>query len=388
MLELDMNNANVAQIKVVGVGGGGNNAVDRMIGDGMSGVEFVSINTDKQQLDRSLAPTKIQIGEKLTRGLGAGGNPEVGEKSVDETKEEIANVFKDADMVFVTAGMGGGTGTGAAPKVAGIAKEMGILTVGVVTKPFLFEGKKRMSNAEMGIAELKKHVDTLVIIPNNKLLSIIDKKTTMVEAFRKADEILRQGVSGITDLISSPGIINLDFADVRTIMSDKGIAHMGIGVGTGENKAEMAAKTAISSPLLETTIAGAKYVLINNAGDSNLGLLEAGEAASIISEAIDPDAEIIFGTTLNEELDDKVIVTVIATGLDANNTASEPAKKPEAKPVAEEPKKEEAPAQPASKDETKPAEETKDTVSYIDNNGEKVELDIDIPSFLRRGNRK
>ena len=388
MLELDMNNANVAQIKVVGVGGGGNNAVDRMIGDGMSGVEFVSINTDKQQLDRSLAPTKIQIGEKLTRGLGAGGNPEVGEKSVDETKEEIANVFKDADMVFVTAGMGGGTGTGAAPKVAGIAKEMGILTVGVVTKPFLFEGKKRMSNAEMGIAELKKHVDTLVVIPNNKLLSIIDKKTTMVEAFRKADEILRQGVSGITDLISSPGIINLDFADVRTIMSDKGIAHMGIGVGTGENKAEMAAKTAISSPLLETTIAGAKYVLINIAGDSNLGLLEAGEAASIISEAIDPDAEIIFGTTLNEELDDKVIVTVIATGLDANNTASEPAKKPEAKPVAEEPKKEEAPAQPASKDETKPAEETKDTVSYIDNNGEKVELDIDIPSFLRRGNRK
>lgn len=388
MLELDMNNANVAQIKVVGVGGGGNNAVDRMIGDGMSGVEFVSINTDKQQLDRSLAPTKIQIGEKLTRGLGAGGNPEVGEKSVDETKEEIANVFKDADMVFVTAGMGGGTGTGAAPKVAGIAKEMGILTVGVVTKPFLFEGKKRMSNAEMGIAELKKHVDTLVIIPNNKLLSIIDKKTTMVEAFRKADEILRQGVSGITDLISSPGIINLDFADVRTIMSDKGIAHMGIGVGTGENKAEMAAKTAISSPLLETTIAGAKYVLINIAGDSNLGLLEAGEAASIISEAIDPDAEIIFGTTLNEELDDKVIVTVIATGLDANNTASEPAKKPEAKPVAEEPKKEEAPAQPASKDETKPTEETKDTVSYIDNNGEKVELDIDIPSFLRRGNRK
>lgn len=387
MLELDMNNANVAQIKVVGVGGGGNNAVDRMIGDGMSGVEFVSINTDKQQLDRSLAPTKIQIGEKLTRGLGAGGNPEVGEKSVDETKEEIANVFKDADMVFVTAGMGGGTGTGAAPKVAGIAKEMGILTVGVVTKPFLFEGKKRMSNAEMGIAELKKHVDTLVIIPNNKLLSIIDKKTTMVEAFRKADEILRQGVSGITDLISSPGIINLDFADVRTIMSDKGIAHMGIGVGTGENKAEMAAKTAISSPLLETTIAGAKYVLINIAGDSNLGLLEAGEAASIISEAIDPDAEIIFGTTLNEELDDKVIVTVIATGLDANNTASEPTKKPEAKPV-EEPKKEEAPAQPASKDETKPAEETKDTVSYIDNNGEKVELDIDIPSFLRRGNRK
>jgi len=379
MLEFDMNNANVAQIKVVGVGGGGNNAVDRMIADGMTGVEFISINTDKQQLDRSLAPTKIQIGEKLTRGLGAGGNPEVGEKSVDETKEEISNAFKDADMVFVTAGMGGGTGTGAAPKVAGIAKEMGKLTVGVVTKPFLFEGKKRMSNAEFGIAELKKHVDTLVIIPNQKLLSIIDKKTTMVEAFRKADEILRQGVSGITDLISSPGIINLDFADVRTIMSDKGVAHMGIGIGTGENKAEMAAKSAISSPLLETTITGAKYVLINICGDANLGLLEAGEAASLISEAIDPDAEIIFGTTLNEELDDKVIVTVIATGLDANGFINEaPVKKQEVKEQAE-PVKSGVP----SKDEPK-AEAQKEVVSYIDNDGEKVELDIEIPSFLRR----
>lgn len=380
MLEFDMNNANIAQIKVVGVGGGGNNAVDRMIADGMSGVDFISINTDKQQLDRSLAVTKIQIGEKLTRGLGAGGNPEVGEKSVDETKEEISNAFKDADMIFVTAGMGGGTGTGAAPKVAGIAKEMGKLTVGVVTKPFLFEGKKRMSNAENGIAELKKHVDTLVIIPNQKLLSIIDKKTTMVEAFRKADEILRQGVSGITDLISSPGIINLDFADVRTIMSDKGVAHMGIGIGTGENKAEMAAKAAISSPLLETTITGAKYVLINICGDANLGLLEAGEAASLISEAIDPDAEIIFGTTLNEELDDKVIVTVIATGLDSNGFVNDSlAKKPEIKAAEAEPVK----ASPASKDEPK-ADAKSDVVSYIDNDGEKVELDIEIPSFLRR----
>ena len=273
------------------------------------------------------------------------------------------------------------------PVVARIAKEQGALTVGVVTKPFKFESKTRMNNALAGIEKLKENVDTLIVIPNDKLLEIVDRRTTMPEALKKADEVLQQGIQGITDLINVPSLINLDFADVRTIMSDKGIAHMGIGVGTGENKAEMAAKTAISSPLLETTIAGAKYVLINIAGDSNLGLLEAGEAASIISEAIDPDAEIIFGTTLNEELDDKVIVTVIATGLDANNTASEPAKKPEAKPV-EEPKKEEAPAQPASKDETKPAEETKDTVSYIDNNGEKVELDIDIPSFLRRGNRK
>lgn len=378
-IEFDMNNTNVAQIKVVGVGGGGNNAVDRMIADNMTGVDFISINTDKQQLDRSLAQTKIQIGEKLTRGLGAGGNPEVGEKSVDETREEIANAFKDADMVFVTAGMGGGTGTGAAPKVAGIAKEMGKLTVGVVTKPFFFEGKKRMSNAEMGIAELKKNVDTLVIIPNQKLLSIIDKKTTMVEAFRKADEILRQGVSGITDLISSPGIINLDFADVRTIMSDKGIAHMGIGIGTGENKAEMAAKAAISSPLLETTIAGAKYVLINICGDANLGLLEAGEAASLISDAIDPNAEIIFGTTLNEELEDKVIVTVIATGIDSTGfNEAGAAKKPEVKAETKE-VEEKAAAETEEKAASQP-----EVVSYIDNNGEKVDLDIDIPSFLRR----
>ena len=329
-------------------------------------------------MDRSLAQTKIQIGEKLTRGLGAGGNPEVGEKSVDETKEEISNAFKDADMVFVTAGMGGGTGTGAAPKVAGIAKGMGKLTVGVVTKPFLFEGKKRMSNAEKGIAELKKNVDTLVIIPNQKLLSIIDKKTTMVEAFRKADEILRQGVSGITDLIASPGIINLDFADVRTIMSDKGVAHMGIGVGTGENKAEMAAKAAISSPLLETTISGAKYVLINICGDSNLGLLEAGEAASLISEAIDPNAEIIFGTTLNEELDDKVIVTVIATGLDSNGIVNESLAK------KEEPAVEEKPAEEKKSETEEKAASQPDVVSYIDNDGEKVDLDIEIPSFLRR----
>lgn len=377
-IEFDMNNTNVAQIKVVGVGGGGNNAVDRMIADNMTGVDFISINTDKQQLDRSLAQTKIQIGEKLTRGLGAGGNPEVGEKSVDETKEEISNAFKDADMIFVTAGMGGGTGTGAAPKVAAIAKDMGKLTVGVVTKPFLFEGKKRMANAEKGVAELKKNVDTLVIIPNQKLLSIIDKKTTMVEAFRKADEILRQGVSGITDLISSPGIINLDFADVRTIMSDKGVAHMGIGIGTGENKAEMAAKSAISSPLLETTISGAKYVLINICGDANLGLLEAGEAASLISEAIDPDAEIIFGTTLNEELDDKVIVTVIATGLDANGIVNEElAKKADEKPEAK------AAEEKAADHEERPASQP-EVVSYIDNDGEKVDLDIEIPSFLRR----
>ena len=316
MLEF-VNQGNVALIKVVGVGGAGNNAVDRMIEDNMDGVEFVAINTDVQDLAKSKAPTKIQIGEKLTRGLGAGGNPDIGEKSVEETREDLAKSLVGADMVFITSGMGGGTGTGAAPKIAEISRQMGILTVGVVTKPFNFEGKKRMSNAERGIAELRKAVDTLVIIPNQRLLSIIDKKTTMIESFRKADEILRQGVQGISDLISKPGVINLDFADVKTVMADKGVAHMGIGRGTGDNKAEIAARAAIESPLLETKIDGAKSVLINFSGDENLGLLEADEAANLIRESIDPDAEIIFGTTINEALKDEVLVTVIATGFDS-----------------------------------------------------------------------
>lgn len=274
MLEFDIPRSNtMAQIKVVGVGGGGNNAVDRMIEDGLDGVEFISVNTDSQQLVDSKSPVKIQIGEKLTKGLGAGGNPDIGERSAEETQEEVAQALKGADMVFITAGMGGGTGTGAAPKIASISKEMGILTVGVVTKPFNFEGKKRMANAERGIMELKKNVDTLVIIPNQRLMGIIDKKTTLTEAFKKVDEVLRQGVQGIADLISKPGVINLDFADVRTIMADQGIAHMGIGQASGENKAEVAAKAAIQSPLLETTIEGAKSVLINFIGDSYLGIL-------------------------------------------------------------------------------------------------------------------
>ena len=297
----------MAQIKVVGVGGGGNNAVDRMIEDGLDGVEFISVNTDSQQLVDSKSPVKIQIGEKLTKGLGAGGNPDIGERSAEETQEEVAQALKGADMVFITAGMGGGTGTGAAPKIASISKEMGILTVGVVTKPFNFEGKKRMANAERGIMELKKNVDTLVIIPNQRLMSVIDKKTTLTEAFKKVDEVLRQGVQGIADLISKPGVINLDFADVRTIMADQGIAHMGIGQASGENKAEVAAKAAIQSPLLETTIEGAKSVLINFSGDSDLGLLETEEAAELIRESLDPEAEIIFGTTINEDLTDQVV---------------------------------------------------------------------------------
>lgn len=302
-----------AQIKVVGVGGGGNNAVDRMIEHGLCGVEFITVNTDHQALARSAATVKIQIGEKITRGLGAGANPEIGSRSAEESREEVAQAIKGADMIFITAGMGGGTGTGAAPVIASIAKELSILTVGVVTKPFGFEGRRRMMNAEKGIEELKKAVDTLVIIPNDKLLEIIDKKTTMIDAFKKADDVLQQGVQGISDLISNPGIINLDFADVRTIMNDKGIAHMGIGRAAGENKTETAALMAISSPLLDTTIDGARGVLINIAGGPGLGLLEANEAANLIGDSVDIEAEIIFGTSINEELGDEVIITVIAT---------------------------------------------------------------------------
>lgn len=323
MYDIDIPMSDMAKIKVIGVGGGGNNAVDRMIEDGLDGVEFISINTDGQALNKAKSSVKIQIGEKLTRGLGAGGNPEIGEKSVDETQDEIAQALRESDMVFITAGMGGGTGTGAAPRIAAISKELGILTVGVVTKPFNFEGRKRMSNAERGILELKKNVDTLVIIPNQRLLGVIDKKTTMLESFKKADEVLRQGVQGIADLISKPGVINLDFADVRTIMENQGIAHMGIGQASGENKAEAAAKMAIHSPLLDTTIEGARSVLINFSGDMNLGLMETDAAAELIREAIDPEAEIIFGTSINEDLEDEVRVTVIATGLDGELSPNE-----------------------------------------------------------------
>ncbi len=313
MLEICENEYLGAQIKVIGVGGGGNNAVDRMISKGLQGVEFITVNTDHQALSRSNAPCKIQIGEKITKGLGAGANPEIGTRSAEESREEIIQAIKGIDMLFIAAGMGGGTGTGAAPVIASIAKEMGILTVGVVTKPFSFEGRKRMLNAEKGIAELKKNVDTLVVIPNDRILNVIDKKSSMLDAFSKADDILQQGVQGITDLISNPGIINLDFADVRTIMNGKGIAHMGIGRATGENRAEEAVRFAISSPLLDTKIDGARCVLVNMCGGLSLGLLEADTGMKLIREAVDPDAEIIFGTSINEELDDDIIITVIAT---------------------------------------------------------------------------
>jgi len=305
-----------ANIKVIGVGGGGNNAVNRMIDSGLKGVEFISVNTDKQALFTSKAEHKLQVGEKLTRGLGAGANPEIGKKAAEESRDDIAQLLQGADMVFITSGMGGGTGTGAAPVVAEIAKDLGILTVGVVTKPFTFEGRRRMLHAEQGIQELKSRVDTLVTIPNDRLLQVIEKKTTMLEAFRIADDVLMQGVQGISDLIAVPGLVNLDFADVKTIMLEQGLAHMGIGRASGENRAAEAAKQAIQSPLLETSIAGAKGVLLNITGGSNLGLLEVNEAAELVAEAADQDANIIFGAVINEDFKDEIRITVIATGFE------------------------------------------------------------------------
>ncbi|MEY7999535.1 cell division protein FtsZ [Clostridium sp. Mt-5] len=318
MLDFDVDVQQFAQIKVIGCGGGGNNAVNRMIKEGLKNVEFIAINTDKQALMLSQASQKIQIGDKLTKGLGAGANPEIGQKAAEENKDEISQAIKGADMVFITAGMGGGTGTGAAPIIAELAKSMGILTVGVVTKPFPFEGRKRMLHAEMGIKNLKEKVDTLVTIPNERLLSVVDKKTTLMESFKFADDVLRQGVQGISDLITIPGLVNLDFADVRTIMIDKGLAHMGVGKGNGDNRAQDAAKQAISSPLLETSIVGATGVLLNITGGQDLGLLEINEAAEIVQEAADPDANIIFGAVIDEDIKDEIRITVIATGFESD----------------------------------------------------------------------
>ena len=311
-----------ATIKVIGVGGAGNNAVNRMIEAEIKGVDFIAVNTDRQALQVSKAKTKIQIGEKITRGLGAGANPDVGAQAAEESKSEVAEVLRGADMVFVTAGMGGGTGTGAAPVVAQAAKEMGILTIGVVTKPFTFEGKKRLSQAERGIESLKGKVDTLVVIPNDKLLQIVDRKTSIIEAFKMADDVLRQGVQGISDLIAIPGLVNLDFADVKTIMLNQGMAHMGVGSASGENRAEDAAKEAIQSPLLETSIEGAKGVIINITGGDNLGLHEVNTAAELVQRSVDPEANIIFGTVTDETMGDEIRITVIATGFEKNEPIS------------------------------------------------------------------
>lgn len=316
MLDFEANLEGLAKIKVIGVGGGGNNAVNRMIEHGVQGVEFIAVNTDAQALNLSKAETRMAIGGKLTRGLGAGGNPEVGKKAAEESREQLQEVLSGADMVFVTAGMGGGTGTGAAPVIAQIAKEQGALTVGVVTRPFTFEGRKRATSAAAGIASFKENVDTLIVIPNDRLLEIVDRNTPMLEAFREADNVLRQGVQGISDLIATPGLINLDFADVKTIMSNKGSALMGIGVATGESRASEAAKKAVSSPLLETSIEGAQGVLMNITGGANLSLYEVQEAADIVASASDLDVNMIFGSVINTELQDELIVTVIATGFD------------------------------------------------------------------------
>ena len=306
-----------ANIKVIGVGGGGSNAVNRMIDSGLQGVDFLVANTETQALDNSKADIKIQLGEKLTKGLGAGANPQVGEEAAQESREEITKALSGPDMVFVTAGMGGGTGTGAAPIVAECAREMGALTVGVVTKPFTFEGKRRKNQADKGIEMLTSKVDTIIVIPNDKLLQVVDKKTPLNEAFRTADDVLRQGIKGISDLITVPGLINLDFADVKTIMTNQGEALMGIGIGEGENRAVDAAKMAINSPLLETSIEGAKGILLNITGSGDLSLFEINEAAEIISEAADPEANIIFGSVIDENLGDRVQITVVATGFGA-----------------------------------------------------------------------
>ena len=324
MLEIKVDESvSAAKIIVVGVGGAGNNAVNRMIDTNTGGVEFIAINTDRQALQMCKAPTAIQIGEKLTKGLGAGAKPEIGEKAAEESEDEIANALQGSDMVFVTCGMGGGTGTGAAPVIARIAKGMGILTVGVVTKPFRFEGKVRMQNALNGIERLRENVDTLIVIPNDKLLEIVDRRTTMPDALKMADEVLQQAVQGITDLISVPALINLDFADVQTVMQDKGIAHIGIGRAKGDDKAIEAVKQAASSPLRETTILGASHVIINVSGD--IGLMEVYDAANYITELVGEDANIIFGAMYDDTIQDEVTITMIATGLDepdASNSGS------------------------------------------------------------------
>lgn len=366
MFDFDVDVEQFAKIKVIGVGGGGNNAVNRMIEGNVRGIDFIALNTDRQALYSSRAELKLQLGEKITKGLGAGANPEIGCKAAEENRNEIMEILKGADMIFITAGMGGGTGTGAAPVVAEIAKELGILTVGVVTKPFTFEGKRRYTHAEKGIEELKNKVDTLVTIPNDRLLQIADKKTTMADAFTMADEVLKQGIQGISDLISVPNLINLDFADVKTIMHNKGIAHMGIGRAGGDNRATEAAKQAIKSPLLETSIEGAKSVLLNITGGADLGIFEVNEAADLIRQSVDQDANIIFGAGIDESLNDEIKITVIATGFDHDNGGVKI-------------NKDKSNTSGDSSGENKPKEEI-----HIDSSLE----DLDIPIFLRRRDKK
>lgn len=374
MLDFEADMQELTNIKVIGCGGGGSNAVNRMIVEGLKNVEFIAINTDKQALLLSEADQKIQIGEKLTKGLGAGANPEIGKKAAEESREEITAAIKGANMVFITAGMGGGTGTGAAPVVAEIAKSMDILTVGVVTKPFPFEGKRRMRHAEMGIENLKEKVDTLVIIPNERLLTMADKKTTLLDSFKLADDVLRQGVQAISDLITITGVINADFADIKAVMLNKGLAHMGVGFGKGDTRAQDAVKQAISSPLLETSIDGATDVIINFTGGADLGALEVYDAADVVREAVDPDANIIVGAVIDETLTEEVRITVIATGFESEtnqSSLSSGSVQEVKKSVVQESAKEEEAATAVEKEP-----ETASSPYEQD--------DLDIPVFLRR----
>ncbi|HBI02900.1 MAG TPA: cell division protein FtsZ [Paenibacillaceae bacterium] len=381
MLEFDLEYDTLAQIKVIGVGGGGSNAVNRMIDSGIQGVEFIAVNTDYQALNLSKAQHKLQIGGKLTRGLGAGANPEVGKKAAEESREQIENALRGADMVFVTAGMGGGTGTGAAPVIAEIAKEIGALTVGVVTRPFTFEGRKRSQQAYNGINALKEKVDTLIVIPNDRLLEIVDKNTPMLEAFREADNVLRQGVQGISDLIAVPGLINLDFADVKTIMTERGSALMGIGIATGENRATEAAKKAICSPLLETSIDGARGVLMNITGGSNLSLYEVNEAADIVASASDEEVNMIFGAVINDNLKDEIVVTVIATGFEQSQ--QELPNPRSSNPIQQQQAAMKQARQQAAATQQQPIQEERDPRS-VPFTGDS----LDIPTFLRNRRRK
>ncbi|MCU9600065.1 cell division protein FtsZ [Pallidibacillus thermolactis] len=394
MLEFESQIDQLATIKVIGVGGGGNNAVNRMIEHGVQGVEFIAVNTDAQALNLSKADIKIQIGAKLTKGLGAGANPEVGKKAAEESKEQIEEVVKGADMVFVTAGMGGGTGTGAAPVIAKIAKELGALTVGVVTRPFSFEGKRRQTYASNGITTMKDAVDTLIVIPNDRLLEIVDKSTPMLEAFKEADNVLRQGVQGISDLIAVPGLINLDFADVKTIMSNKGSALMGIGIASGENRAAEAAKKAINSPLLETSIDGAQGVIMNITGGSNLSLFEVQEAAEIVSSASDEEVNMIFGSVINENLKDEIVVTVIATGFNEELKQAKPTTRSNAGQA-----KNSTTTQPKTQTQThsqiqqQRREPVKEEPQYQESSRNNTNVDyqddmLDIPAFLRNRNKR
>jgi len=363
------NTESFARIKVIGVGGGGSNAVNRMIEEGLSGIEFVAVNTDAQALLLSNAPTRVRIGDKSTRGLGAGGNPEMGQKAADESTEDLYNVLRGSDMVFIAAGIGGGTGTGAAPVIAKVAKEIGALTIGVVTRPFTFEGARRSKVAEDGISQLKEEVDTLIVIPNDRLLQLADKRASLQDAFKLADDVLRQGIQGISELITIPGLINLDFADVRTIMSEGGAALMAVGRATGEDRARSAAEQAISSNLLDITIDGARGILFNVTGGSDLSLFEVNQAAAIIKETAHPDVNLIFGAVIDPSLSDEIRVTVIATGFDQSNTTRRSMRRSRVAPAS----------QPAVNSETgsvSSQEELQQAAFDVN--------DLDIPAFLRR----